>query len=79
MRREEEIQHRLEEAELQLEGVKDWANSAHERYREDKRVWGEADPGEVDAAHAELGKLEREVSTLKWVLEQTNKKEHEQT
>lgn len=68
MKLREEIEHKLEELELELEGVKDWSNSAYERYREDKRIWGEADYGEVDAAHSELGKLTSQVSILKWVL-----------
>ena len=68
MKLREEIEHKLEELELELEGVKDWSKSAYERYREDKRIWGEADYGEVDAAHSELGKLTSQVSILKWVL-----------
>lgn len=68
MRNIEEIQHRLEELELELEAVKEWANSAYERYQEDKRIWGQADYGEVDAAHSELGKLTSQVNILKWVL-----------
>jgi hypothetical protein len=74
MRNIEEIQHRLEELELELEGVKEWANSAYERYREDKRIWGQADYGEVDAAHSELGKLSSQVNILKWVLTTETKK-----
>lgn len=33
-----------------------------------KKIWGEADYGEVDAAHSELGKLVSQVNILKWVL-----------
>jgi len=68
MKSQEEIEHRLEELELELEGVKDWAKSACERYREDKKLWGQADYGEVDAAHSELKKLTSQVNILKWVL-----------
>ena len=68
MRSIEEIQHRLEELELELEAVKEWANSAYERYSEDKRIWGQADYGEVDAAHSELSKLSSQVNILKWIL-----------
>ena len=68
MRSIEEIQHRLEELELELEAVKEWANSAYERYSIDKRIWGQADYGEVDAAHSELSKLSSQVNILKWIL-----------
>lgn len=68
MKNQEEIQHKLEELELELENVKEWANSAYNRYREDKKNWGEADYGEVEAAHSELGKLTSQVNILKWVL-----------
>lgn len=68
MKNQEEIQNKLEELELELEGVKEWANSAYKRYQEDKRIWGQADYGEVDAAHSELGKLTSQVNILKWVL-----------
>jgi hypothetical protein len=68
MKLREEIEHKLEQLELQLEDAKDWSKSAYERYREDKKIWGEADYGEVDAAHSELGKLVSQVNILKWVL-----------
>lgn len=71
MRSIEEIQHRLEEAEAQLEHVKNWATTAYEKYRRDKKLWGEADYGEVDTAHDELSILTTEVNTLKWVLHKT--------
>lgn len=68
MKNQEEIQNKLEELELELEGVKEWSNSAYKRYQEDKRIWGQADYGEVEAAHSELGKLSSQVNILKWVL-----------
>lgn len=71
MKTQEEIQHRLEEAELELENVKNWATSAYKKYSEDKKLWGEADYGEVDAAHDMLSKLTTKVNTLKWVLHKT--------
>lgn len=74
MKNQEEIQHRLEELELQLEAVKDWSNSAYERYREDKKNWGEADHGEVDTAHMELGRLVSQINILKWVLAKETEK-----
>ncbi len=68
MKLREEIEHRLEKLEIELEAVKEWSNSAYERYRENKRLWGEGDYGEVDAANSELGKLVSQVNILKWVL-----------
>ena len=65
MRSIEEIQHRLEETELELENVKDWATKVYTKYR---KLWGKADYGEVDAAHKMFSKLTTEVNILKWVL-----------
>lgn len=40
MKLREEIEHKLEQLELQLEAAKEWSNSAYERYREDKKNLG---------------------------------------
>ena len=49
--------------------VQEWANKAYERYRQDKKDWGTADYGEVDAAHSALNTLTSKVNALRWVLE----------
>jgi hypothetical protein len=69
MRSQEQIQSNLEETEKEMLEVQEWANKAYERYRQDKKDWGQADYGEVDAAHSALNTLTSKVNTLRWVLE----------
>ena len=69
MRNTEEIQQRLEELEFDLKFSQEWSNSAYKRYQEDKKNWGQADYGEVDAAHSAVNTLESTINALRWVLE----------
>jgi hypothetical protein len=69
MRSQEQIQLNLEETEKEMLEVQEWANKAYERYRQDKKDWGTADYGEIDAAHSALNTLTSRVNALRWVLE----------
>ncbi|MCA6391603.1 MAG: hypothetical protein ACK5QX_03345 [bacterium] len=71
MKTQDEILHRLEQAAQEYESVKEWHDEAWKRYQDDKKNSGkdQADSGEVDHSGAELAKIRREISVLKWCLE----------
>jgi hypothetical protein len=68
MKTANEIQAHIHNLETELTGVKEWANKAYDRYREDKKEWGDADYGEVSTAYEAVNELENQITALKWVL-----------
>jgi hypothetical protein len=69
MRTIEEIKLNLEETNKELKEAQEWAKSAYDRYLKDRKDWGQADYGEVDAAHSVVNTLTSKVNTLNWILE----------
>jgi hypothetical protein len=64
-----EIKNKISILETAREGFLKKANKAHDRYRADKKEWGEADYGETDAAYEVVNELESQIMALNWVLE----------
>jgi hypothetical protein len=65
----DEIKNKISILETALADAKSWANKAHDRYRADKKEWGEADYGETGAAYEVVNELESQIMALNWVLE----------
>lgn len=69
MRTIEEIRERLDMAIQEFDHLEEWAISAHHKYQEEKRIWGkDADRGEMMHVRDLQSNFKKEISTLKWVL-----------
>lgn len=68
MKTEQEIRDRLNQASEELQNVREWHDQAFERYRQNKKDFGEADFSEVDQSGNDLSRVSQTVSVLKWVL-----------
>jgi hypothetical protein len=68
MRSAYEVILRLKEVEKELDYNQNWYKKASDSYFKDKRIFGQADDGEMMIASEAVSECKREVAVLKWVL-----------
>jgi hypothetical protein len=68
MKSKEQVEKMLDESLNDLPKILTWYDKALKTYQDNRKNFGEADFGEVDAASQQLSTRKAEIETLKWVL-----------
>ena len=67
----EPIQQRIEDLEKELQSHEAWYEKARENYNRDKKIWGQADDGEMQVASGAASTTAQEIKILKQILSQS--------